>query len=173
MADHAYIKDYITGDSVPLVGPEANRQYVEKILVEKRGYNKEDILVSPPLDIQVMGEDYKSRLDLVVSVSGIYVMVIRCAAGSLGSRDRETISAARIFEPEYQIPYSVVSDGTQAFVFDTITGDRCGEGIDSIPSKLEMIEKLKDLELIKYPEARLEREKIVFRSYDLEYVNVL
>jgi len=98
-------------------------------------------------------------------------MAIRCAAGSLGSREREIVAAARLLD-DYQIPLSVVSDGKTAIVLDTVSGKKTGEGLDSIPAKKKAIEKLEFLELLSFPKDRLEREKLIFRTYDNENVNV-
>ena len=98
-------------------------------------------------------------------------MAIKCAAASLGSREREIIAAARLLE-SYQIPVSVVSDGKTAIVLDTVSGKKLGEGLDAVPSKDDLKEKLNSLDLIPLPNKRLEKEKLIFRSYDVMNVNV-
>ena len=167
------LTDFITGKDVPNIGAEENRQVVERFLVEQKGYLKEDIQIDADIGITIDGELYRSQIDLVISPDGgkTRFMVIRCAAGSLGSREREIVAAARLLV-NYQVPVSVVSDGIQAIVLDTVTGKKTGEGMDAIYSKKEAIEKLKSLELQPLPEERLEREKLIFRTYDSENVNV-
>jgi hypothetical protein len=44
--------------------------------------------------------------------------------------------------------------------------------MDAIPAKKEAIEKLESLELLPFPKDRLEREKLIFRTFDSENVNV-
>jgi hypothetical protein len=110
-------------------------------------------------------------VDLVISAGGRRMMAIKCAAGSLGSREREILAAARLLD-EYQIPVSIVTDGREAVVLDTVTGKKGGEGIDAIPSKEALLGMSKEIERIPFPEKRLEREKLIFRTYDLENVNV-
>jgi hypothetical protein len=73
---------------------------------------------------------------------------------------------------DYQIPVSVVSDGKTAMVLDTVSGKKIGEGLDAIPSKKTLQERAKSLELQPVAEKRLEREKLIFRSYDSMNVNV-
>jgi hypothetical protein len=99
-------------------------------------------------------------------------MAIKCAAGSLGSREREIVAAARLFDENYQIPISAVSDGNTATVLDTVSGKKIGQGLEAIPSKKEAIEALKSMELIPFPKERLERERLIFRTYDNQNVNV-
>ena len=170
---YTMIADFVTGREVPNVGAEENRQAVEKLLVAEKGYLKEDIEVDVDIAITVGGGPYNSQVDLVVSADGgkTRFMVIKCAAGSLGSREREIVAAARLLD-EYQIPYAVVSDGKTATVLDTVTGKKIGNGLDAMPSKREAITKLKSCTPLAFPDERREREKLIFRTYDIENVNV-
>ena len=165
--------DVITGKRVPNVGAEENRQAVERFLIEKKGYSKNDIDVDVDINLTIAGEPYRSQVDLVVSVDGglTKIIAIKCAAGSLGSREREILAAARLLE-EYQIPFAVVSDGKSAIVLKTVDGKKLGEGLAVIPSKKEALEILKSLQHIPFPKDRLEREKLIFRTYDAMNVNV-
>jgi len=165
------ITDFVTGEKIPDVGAEANRQTVERVLVAEKGYTKKDIEVDAPLEVTIGDEFYRSSVDLVVSVDGKRYMAIKCAPGSLGSREREIVSAAKLLD-EYQIPVSVVSDGKTAMVLDTVSGEKIGEGLDAIPSKKALQETAKSLKLQPLAEKRLEREKLIFRSYDSMNVNV-
>jgi hypothetical protein len=166
-----WITDFVTGEKIPDIGAEVNRQTVERYLVTEKKYTKEDIEVDAPLEVSIGDEPYRSSVDLVVSVHGKRYMAIKCAPGSLGSREREIVSAARLLD-EYQIPVSVVSDGNTAMVLDTVSGKKIGEGLDAIPSKKALQEAAKSLNLQPVAEKRLEREKLIFRSYDSMNVNV-
>ena len=170
---YTMITDFVTGREVPNVGAEENRQAVEKFLISEKGYSKEDIQVDVDLAITVAGEPYRSQVDLVVSPDGgrTRFMVIKCAAGSLGSREREIVAAARLLD-EYQIPRAVVSDGQSAVVLDTVAGKKIGDGLDAIPSRQQAIDELQSLILTPFPPERREREKLIFRTYDIENVNV-
>lgn len=165
------IIDFVTGKEVPDIGSEANRQAVERFLVDNKGYKKADIEVDADIEFVVAREPYKSVIDLVVSVDGIRFMAVKCPAGSLGSREREILAASRLID-RYQIPFSVVSDGGTAIVLDTVSGKKIGEGINAIPSKDEAKEILKSLKFIPVQENRIEKEKLIFRSYDSMNVNV-
>ncbi len=163
--------DVVTGKETPLIGAEENRQTVERFLIEQKGFAKQDIEVDAPLELLIAGEVYRSKIDLIVRVNGRRLMAIKCAAGSLGSREREILAAARLTDT-YQIPFSMVSDGKTAIVLDTVSGQTIGEGLDAVFSKQDASEKLKTLEFLPFPEKRLDREKIIFRSYDSMNVNV-
>jgi hypothetical protein len=170
---YTMITDFVTGREVPNVGAEENRQVVEKYLIDEKGYLKEDISVDADMAISLAGEPYRSQVDLVVSPDGgkTRFMAIKCAAGSLGSREREIVAAARLLD-EYQIPLAVVSDGKKASVLDTVTGKKVGDGLDAIPTKQEAVDALESLTLTPFPAERREREKLIFRTYDIENVNV-
>jgi len=166
------ITDFVTGRVLPNVGVEANRQLVEKFLVNRKGFTAGDINVNFPLTVTIGDEIYRSRVDLVVQVSSRMVMAVKCAAGSLGSRQREILAAARLLS-DYQIPISIVSNGETAIVLDTISGKEIGNGLDAIPSRkaAEHLAATADFEI--YPEDRWKREAIIFRSYDGMNVNVI
>ncbi len=163
--------DVVTGKETPLIGAEENRQTVERFLIEQKGFAKQDIEVDAPLELLIAGEVYRSKIDLIVRVNGRRLMAIKCAAGSLGSREREILAASRLIDT-YQIPFSMVSDGKTAIVLDTVSGQSIGEGLDAVFSKQDASEKLKTLEFLPFPEKRRDREKIIFRSYDSMNVNV-
>jgi len=163
--------DFITGREVPDIGSEANRQAFERILVLQKGFLKEDIEVDVPLNLVVAGEPYNSRLDLAVSIGGRRMMAIKCAAGSLGSREREILAAARLLE-SFQIPVSVVTDGRESVVLDTVSGEKIGDGVEAVPTKEVLSRLLSETVFTPLPDERLEREKLIFRSYDMENVNI-
>lgn len=165
------LTDFVTGKKVPNIGAEENRQQVERFLVERKGYNKDDIEVDADLKFTVAGEEVRSNVDLVVRVQDKRFMVLRCVPGSLVSRERETLAAARLLDV-YQIPFSVVTDGKDAELLDTVTGEVLDQGMDAIPSKEEAIQQMKEIRLEPFPRERLERERIIFRSYDEMNINV-
>ena len=166
------VVDYITGNAVPDVGAEANRQKVERLLVEQKGFMREDIEVDTPIAFTVNDGRYKSRVDLVVSTGGLKGMVIKCAAGSLGSRERETIAAARLIN-EYPVPFSVVSDGRTAVVLDTRSGRKLGEGLAAIPDRAALAQHLTNMDPAPLTADRRRKEMLIFRSYDSMNVNVI
>jgi len=165
------IKDYVTGKEVPNIGAEENRQAVERYLVEQKGFLKENLEIDAPLEIDIRGETYRASVDIVVAAAGRRLMAIKCAAGSLGSREKEILSAAKLLE-RYQLPLSVVSDGKTAIVIDTLSGKTLGEGLLAIPSREDLSNRFQEDDFQPVPENRLEQVKLVFRSYDSMNVNV-
>lgn len=167
------IRDYITGRWIPEVGAEGNRQKVERLLVEQKGFQPGDVEVDAEIAFEIDGRPYRSTVDLVVSPDGgrTRFMVVKCVAGSLGSREREVVSAARLLDC-FQIPLAVVSDGESAVVLDTLSGRKIGEGLAAIPCREAAAKEAQRFERIPYPPDRLQRERLIFRTYDVENVNV-
>jgi pyruvate/2-oxoacid:ferredoxin oxidoreductase alpha subunit len=168
---YSTLVDFVTGREVPNIGAEENRQAVERFLVEQKGYARADIEVDAEIALKIRGETYRSRLDLVVAVDGRRFMVVKCAAGSLGSWERQTLAAARLLE-QYHIPLAVVSDGKTATVADSVSGNVIGKELSSIPSRAQAFQRLESTGLQALPEERREREMLIFRTYDQEGVNV-
>ena len=166
-----YINDCITGKEVPLTGSEENRQAVEKVLVQEKGFLKEDIEVDSALDFEVGGEVFKAKIDILIKIKGLYAAAFKTPAGSISSWEKEIIAGARIFSPSYQIPFSIVSDGKNAEIFNTVTGKRINTGIENIPSKKDLQAFLEEYNSVEFPSERLERQKMIFKTYITMNVN--
>lgn len=166
-----YIEDYATGVKMPELGAEANRQEIEKILIESKGYKKEDIGVDTSFELEIEDKPYRTKLDLTININGKTLVAIKAVAGSISSWEREIVAGARILIEDYQIPFSVVSDAKDLNLYDTITGKKIGSGFDSFPLRSDLEKYLVENELKKYPKERLERQKMVFRTYDTLNVN--
>jgi hypothetical protein len=165
------ITDFITGKQIPDIGAEGNRQRVARYLVEERGFARTDICVDAPVEFSLGGEIYRSVIDLVVHIDQRPAMLVKCAAGSLGSRERETLAAARIYQPG-PIPISIVSDGDTAIVMDTTLGKTIGKGMADIPTKNQLESQLKHMLPPTLSPKQLKGERLIFRSYDSMNVNV-
>ena len=138
------ITDLVTGKNIPNIGAEANRQETERFLLETKGYGKDDIEVDAEITFTVGNDVVHSTVDLVIRVDGKRFMVVKCVPGSLGSRQRETLSAARLLD-DYQIPFCLVTDGKNADLLDTVSGKLLDQGMEAIPSKEEGRKRLKEI----------------------------
>ena len=166
-----YIKDYITGVEIPNQGPEENRQLMEKFLIDFKGFKKEDIYIDHCFEIEIEDSLYKTKLDLVIKIQDKILAAVKVAAGSISSWEREIIAGARILVKEYQIPFAIVTDSKEAYVFNTMSGKRLGTGLNAIPSRTDFENYLKEKSLEKFPPEKLERQKMVFRTYDTLNIN--
>ena len=168
------LTDYLTGNIIPDVGAESHRQAVLRLLVEEKGYARNALWVDAPIHTRIAGSPYHAKIDLIVKAGEPLVpfMAFKCCAGSLGSREREIVAAARIFDAT-MIPLSVVSDGRDAIVLSTATGKPLSYGLAALPSPTEAAQQLARQAPGSYPENRLEREKLIFRTYDQDNVNII
>ena len=169
--DDNTITDYITGQSVKNVGPEASRQIFEKFLVQEKGWAKKDIKVDEKIIVQFKGKDYISKIDLIVFCNDKAFMAVTCVAGSIGSYEREILSGARLIF-DYQIPFAVSTDARDAIIMDTLSGKKYGQGLNTIPSREKAFEMVKSLEYQPYDENKKEREMIIYRSFNMEKINL-
>jgi hypothetical protein len=171
MKDDTIITDYITGKPIANKGCEASRQIFEEFLVLEKGYSKENIQVDKELIVQFKGEDYTSSLDLIVSCKGKPFMAITCVAGSIGSYEREILAGARLAYKD-QIPFAVSTDARDAILLDTLSGKKTGQGLDAIPSKKEAVALLETIEYKPFDKNKKEREMMIYRSFNLEKINI-
>lgn len=176
MADipsHHYIYgtcvDYITGETIVDTDDERCRQELAKLLVEKKGYAKSDL--EPRLCVETLynGQFVASTIDITARVDDKRFMVLRFGPGSIVTRERPAIAAARVLEPLYQIPLAVVTNSRDAVVLDTYTGKVIRQGLDNIPDKREAEALVKSLRFDLFDdEKKRDRERRILNAYDIE-----
>lgn len=139
------------------------------MMVEERGYQRQDL--APRLFIETLFTEnfVRSTIDLTVSSEGRQVMIIRYGPGSLVSRERAALAAARVLNPAYQIPLAVVTNGRDALLLDSLTGTVLRAGMKAILSNQELLDLLPRLTFAapQDQEKRL-REKRILNAFDLE-----
>ncbi len=167
----AHVTDFVTARRLPDIGAEQNRQTLERHLVENKGYRKADIEVDVPIAVTVKGERYASKVDLVVSVEGRRLMAIKCAAGSLDSREREIVAAARLLE-DSPLPWAAVSDGRTAIVWATRTGRKLGQGLGMIAPRDVLARSAPEPDPPPLTARQHQKESLIFRSYDSMNINI-
>lgn len=143
----------------------AVRKIAEQMLLGEKGYLPGDIRKNVVFDVVLGTETAKSYVDFLISVDGMVVMVIKCAAGSLNSRERHVVAAARVLG-DFQIPVAVVMDPMNAVVLNGITGKVAGEGFEAIPTKEQVRRMLSGINLVPLPTEKAEREKRVLLAFD-------
>jgi hypothetical protein len=143
----------------------AVRKIAEQMLLGEKGYLSGDIRKNVVFDVVLGAETAKSYVDFLISVDGMVAMVIKCAAGSLNSRERHVVAAARVLG-EFQIPVAVVMDPMNAVVLDGVTGKMAGEGFEAIPKKEQIRRMLAGINLVSLPPEKAEREKRVLLAFD-------
>jgi len=157
--------DFITGREITDTDDERYRQKLARFLVEEKGYAKGDIASKRIIEMAIEGRKVRSMVDLVVTVSGRSFIAVRYGPGSLVTRERPALAVSRIME-DYQIPYTVVTNGEDAEILDTISGQVTGAGLDSIPGKEEAPALLQKTEFTSIPPKQREAEERILAAYD-------
>ena len=163
------LRDYLTDEELTDTDDERYRQQISRMMVEDRGYNKNDL--EPRLFIETLftRNFVRSTIDLTVRLEGKQFMIIRYGPGSLVSRERSALAAARVLNSRYRIPLAAVTNGRDALLLDTITTKVIAEGMEAIPSKAEALELFPRLIFLPpQDEEKLLREKRILNAFDLE-----
>lgn len=158
--------DFITGQTIVDTHDERARQGIARFLVEEKGYSKSEIEVRRQIRLEVDGQEATSRVDFVIRVDGKAFAVVIFGPGSLVSRERSTLAAARLVE-DYAVPFAVVTNGRDAEVLDTRSGKVIAEGLAAIPSKVEALEAMKQAVLETPSEERLDKERRILYAFDV------
>ena len=161
--------DYLTGETIVDTDDERCRQELARFLVEEKGYVKEEL--EPRLCIETLynGQFVTSTIDITVRVNGKRLMIIRFAPGSIVTRERSAIAAARVLESAHQIPLAVVTNCRDAEVLDTYSGKVISQGLAGIPGKKEALALVNSLRFEPFTnETKQDRERRILNAYDVE-----
>jgi hypothetical protein len=161
--------DYLTGEELTDTDDERLRQGIYQMMVEQKGFLKNELIPRAFIDTLFTHHFVRSTVDLTVSMDDLAFMIIRYGPGSLVSRERAAIAAARVLHTAYSIPLAVVTNGQDAELLDTATGKVIGNGLESIPDRVAASILLPSLTFSpKRAGAKLEREKRILNAFDVE-----
>lgn len=161
--------DYLTGEELTDTDDERLRQGIFRMMVEQKGYDKNELVPRSCIDTLFTHHFVRSTIDLTVRIGNMSFMIIRYGPGSLVSRERAAIAAARVIHAEYRIPLAVVTNGREAELLDTATGKILGNGLESIPDRAAASLLIPALTFLPKQEGiKLEREKRILNAFDIE-----
>jgi hypothetical protein len=141
------------------------RRMTAYLLKEKKGYDPGDVRQGLAFEVTLGQETFWSSADFIVSVEGRLGMIIKCAAGSLDSRERQAVAAARVIASP-PVPVAAVADPVTALVLEVAGGKVIGEGFGAIPTKEQLREILSGKMPQTLDERRLEMEKRILLAFD-------
>jgi len=142
------------------------REKVERFLREDKGYAPEDLELGQIVEVVIGEKRVAPVLDIVIRLRDKRLIAIKCAPGSVVSREMEVLSMARLLD-SYQIPFSVATNGEEGELLDTVTGKVIGKGLEAIPSKAQALEWLERVDFKPLPEKKVEQAKRVLLASDL------
>jgi hypothetical protein len=161
--------DYLTGEELVDTDDERTRQDLARWMVEEKGYSKDNLEPRRGIETLFAAQFVRSNLTLTVILEGKRIMVIRYAPGSLVSRERSAIAAARVLEEDYQIPLAVVTNGKDAELLNTINGQVIAAGMAAIPDLKKARELFPTLVFReRLDEKKRERELRILNAFDVE-----
>lgn len=161
--------DYLNGEELTDTDDERIRQRLSRMMVEKKGYPRNALIPRKRIETLFSRCFVVSSIELTVTLNDRPFMIIRYGPGSLVSRERAAIAAARVLCPDHRIPLAVVTNGEDAELLDTKTGKIQGYGLDSIPDyhsavkMFDLVEFLPPLDSM-----RRERELRILNAFDVE-----
>ena len=163
------LSDYLTGEELIDTDDERFRQQLARMMVEEKGWRKEELVPRRYVETLFASQFVRSTIELCASLEGKTVLILRYGPGSLVSRERAAIAAARILEPDHQIPLAVVTNGQDAELLDTTSGEVIKAGMDAIPSRDEALAMLPDLHFREAPQdKKREGELRILNAFDVE-----
>ena len=161
--------DYVTGESIVDTDDERYRQKLARFLVDEKGYVKNELTMRQTIETMFNKQFVTSKIDVGVSLDGRCFMILRYGPGSLVTRERSAIAAARMLKDSYQIPLAVVTNGEDAELLDTYKGKVLAQGLEAIPSRDEAKKMIETLEFKPFTdEKRREREMRIMNAFDIE-----
>ena len=84
-----------------------------------------------------------TTIELTVRIDGKRLFILRYGPGSLVTREKAAIAAARILDPAYRIPLAIVTNGRDAELLETEHGKVLGTGMDCIPTRRQAAELIR------------------------------
>lgn len=156
----------ITGQTLPDTDDERARQKIAKILLEEKKIPKKRIIPRKYIAVDCDGKTGRILIDFLVYGKNYPVMAVRYAPGSLVTRHRPAVAAARIIEPG-TVRRVVVTNGIEADILDVENGRIIASGIDHIPSFSEIEEIEKTASMNAYSKEQIQKAKRILYAMDI------
>lgn len=159
------LRDYLSGEEIEETTYEEFRQALARLLVEERGYPRERLRAKVELPYEVDGERYSRNVDLVAyDREDRPALLVLFSAGAVGSYERETVAAARLF-PGGPVPLALVTDTLQAELLDTAMGAVLAQGMGAVPAWDDLLARTRDAQRTPLTAQQRERLTRIFHIY--------
>lgn len=129
-------RDLITGQPLTDAHDEPALLEAEELLLGL-GYRPEQVAVGLCRELRVDDQPMSVRADLLIKVENQPALVMRCARGSLVTREREAVATARLISDPWT-PLAGVFNGEGALLLEVGTGQVLAEGLQAIPGPQEL-----------------------------------
>ena len=129
------LQDFLTGETLPDTDDERTRQDLARLLVERLGYGKDELEPRLTIDTCYNNGQTRTLIELTARIEGRRLFILRYGPGSLVTRERAAVAAARVLDLDYRIPLAIVTNGRDAELLETEQGRVLATGMDCIPTR--------------------------------------
>ena len=161
------LTDFLTGETLDDTHDERYRQKLARLLVHKKGYAKDEIKPRSDLHVKVDGKQAILKVDFQITLSHKVRMLIQYGPGSLVTRRRPALAAARVLTP-YQIPVVVVTNGQDAEILTGTDGTVVANGLASIPSRDQLLSQTATGDFAPVSSRRAKIEARIIYAYEVD-----
>ncbi|MBW2603340.1 MAG: type I restriction enzyme HsdR N-terminal domain-containing protein [Deltaproteobacteria bacterium] len=159
--------DFITGETIRDTHDERYKQQLARMLVNPKGFTKKEIKPRRELRVSAGEKNAIIKVDFEINVSGKIGMIIKYGPGSLVTRQRPALAVSRLVAP-YQVPIVVVTNGKDADILEGKTGELVARGLQSIPSRKDLIKKVTTRNLNRISAEQAEIESRIVYAYEVD-----
>lgn len=161
------LTDYISGITLDDTLDERHRQQIGRLLVEQKGYPKQNIISRHPITVCSGHKCARLLITYVVRLTDRMVMLLQYGPGSLVTRHRPALAMSRL-TAEYQIPVVVVTNGENADILNGEDGRVTAGGIDHIPHRNQLAAISKQQVWKTISRRRAEMESRILMAYEVD-----
>jgi hypothetical protein len=157
------------GVNVPSNCETINEEWIRKKvlahLLWNKGYLIDEIEEDVSFDLKTEKEIFQLRVSLIIRIEGRRLVLIKCGPGSTLARERAALAQSRIIS-DYQIPLTVVTNGEEGTLLNTLSGETLDCGPDVFPDRDRLLSQKDDLKFLPLPEKRLKLEKQILAAFE-------
>ncbi|HSW63208.1 MAG TPA: hypothetical protein VLH56_07860 [Dissulfurispiraceae bacterium] len=138
---------------------------VDFLLTTKR-YLPSDLKVNHAAELTLAdGKTFQTTADVLVVIDEQPVLFVKCSMSSLVSWDRHAVAYCRVGTGK-QIPFAVVTDGTDIRLISGLDGSVSEGRLEDIPSREEMLRVLASMTVSCYSEEKCDKERRILYAFD-------
>jgi len=157
----------LTGEVLDDTHDERYRQKLARLLVEEKGYAKDEITPRNSLTVQADDDQAIVPVDFKINLAGRVCMIIKYGPGSLVTRHRPALAASRLLA-SYQIPIVVVTNGVDADILNSENGRVISSGLASIPSRVRLADQAARFRNRQITAKQAEMESRIIYCYEVD-----
>jgi len=161
------LRDIVTGAMIEDTDDERLRQGIGRLLIDQKGYDRSAIQPRVALTVTAGPNRAVVPVDFLVHAAGRCCLLIKYGPGSLVTRHTPALAATRLVAP-YQVPLAVVTNGRDADVLDTLTGNCIGSGFAAIPAARDMADLVPGFAFSPITPRQVEMASRVIYAYEVD-----